>query len=112
VRRALRELDGKKRSRKPLFFREKLVIGLLVVLVILVAGLVVGLTMLNRTSRISATPVIHHRIEESVSESTARHCIRGCRGDGPGGGTAIAGTPILYSSRTASGAGCVASGGH
>jgi general secretion pathway protein A len=70
VRRALRELDGKKRSRKPLFFREKLVIGLLVVLVILVAGLVVGLTMLNRTSRISATPVIHHRIEESVSEST------------------------------------------
>ena len=44
VRRAIRELDGKrKRYGKPLFFREKLIIGLLVVLVILLAGLVVGL---------------------------------------------------------------------
>ncbi len=72
VQRALRELNGKNhRSRKPLFFREKLVIGLLLVLVILVAGLVVGQTMVNRTSRLSVAPVIHHKIENTFSESTA-----------------------------------------
>jgi len=72
VRRALRELDGKRnRSRKPIFFREKLIIGLLLVLVILVAGLVVGQTMLNRTSRMSVAPVVHHKIEDTFSESTA-----------------------------------------
>ena len=70
VRRALRELDGKrKRVRKPLFVREKLVIGLLVVLVILVAGLVFGLTMLNRTSRVSVAPAVRHKIENAVPES-------------------------------------------
>jgi general secretion pathway protein A len=72
VRRALRELDGKRnRSRKPIFFREKLIIALLVVLVILVAGLVVGQTMLDRTSRMSIGPVVHHKIEKTISESTA-----------------------------------------
>ncbi|MDX2452773.1 ExeA family protein, partial [Desulfosarcina sp.] len=72
VRRALRELDGKrKRSGKPQFVREKLIIGLLVVLVILVAGLVVGQTMLNRTRRIAIAPVVHHKIETMFSESAA-----------------------------------------
>ena len=72
VKRALRELDGKsKRSHKPMFLRERLIIGLLVVLVILVAGLVVAQTMLNRAGRMSAAPVIHHKIEKTVSESTA-----------------------------------------
>jgi general secretion pathway protein A len=71
VRRAIRELEGKRnRSRKPLFFREKLIIGLLVILVILVAGLVVGQTMLNRTRRMSIVPVVHHKIGKTVSEPT------------------------------------------
>jgi len=72
VRRAVRELDGKrKRSGKPLFFREKLTIGLLVVLVILLAGLVVGQMMLNRTRRMAVAPVAHHKIETPVVESEA-----------------------------------------
>ena len=71
VRRAIRELDGKrKRSGKPQLVREKLIIGLLVVLVILVAGLVVGQTMLNRTRRMATAPVAHHKIETTVSESS------------------------------------------
>ncbi|MEE4111748.1 MAG: AAA family ATPase, partial [Desulfobacteraceae bacterium] len=73
VRRAIRELDGKrKRFTKPAYFREKWTIGLLVVLVILVAGLVVGLMNLNRTRRMAAAPVVHHKIETAVAESAAQ----------------------------------------
>ncbi|WP_372682044.1 AAA family ATPase [Desulfosarcina sp.] len=72
VRRAIRELDGKrKRSGKPTYFREKWIIGLLVVLVILVAGLVAGQMMLNRTRRMAVEPVVHHKIETAVVESAA-----------------------------------------
>ena len=72
VRRAIRELDGKrKRYGKPLFFREKLIIGLLVVLVILLAGLVVGQMMLNRTRRMAVAPVVHHKIETPVVDSAS-----------------------------------------
>jgi general secretion pathway protein A len=70
VKRAIRELEGKsKRSVKPLFFREKLIIGLLVVLVILVAGLVVGQMMSNRTRGMDDAPVVHHKIETADPES-------------------------------------------
>ncbi len=76
VTRAIRELNGKrKRSGKPLFFREKLIIGLLVVLVILVAGLVVGQMMLNRTRRIAVAPVVHRKIETTVVESAAARTL-------------------------------------
>ena len=72
VRLAIRELDGKrKRSGNPLNFREKLIIGLLVVLVLLVAGLVVGQMMLNRSRQRVAAPVVHHKIETTVAESAA-----------------------------------------
>ena len=72
VKRAIRELEGKrKRSVKPLFFREKLTIGLLVVLVILVAGLGVGQMMSNRSRRMDDAPVVHHKIETTVPESAA-----------------------------------------
>ncbi len=65
VKRALRELDGKKSpSHAPSFYGEKLIIGLLVILVVLVTGLVVGLTMLNRKSRTYDTPTIHHNLEK------------------------------------------------
>ncbi len=71
VKRALRELDGKRsRSRTALFKPEKLIIGLLVILVILVAGLVVGQTILSRTSRMSVAPVVHHKIEPPPAEGT------------------------------------------
>ncbi len=64
VKRALRELDGKKSpSHAASFHGEKLIIGLLVILVVLVTGLVVGLTMLNRKSRTYDTPTIHHNLE-------------------------------------------------
>jgi general secretion pathway protein A len=72
VKRAVRELQGKrKRSGKPLLFREKLIIGLLIVLVVLVAGLAVGQMMLNRARRVAVAPVVHHKIETTVSESAA-----------------------------------------
>ncbi len=72
VRRAIRELDGKrKRSAKPKYIREKLIIGLLMVLVFLVAGLLVGQMMLNRTRRMADAPVVHHKIETAVSKSAA-----------------------------------------
>ena len=72
VKRAIRELQGKrKRSVKPLFFRERLIIGLLVVLLILVAGLVVGQMMLNRTRRMDDASVVHHKIETTVPELAA-----------------------------------------
>ena len=65
VKRALRELDGKSlRSRKPQLFRENLIIGLLVVLVILVAGLVASQALLNRGGGLSLVPVVHHKIEK------------------------------------------------
>ena len=65
VKRALRELDGKSlRSRKPQLFRENLIIGLLVVLVILVAGLVASQALLNRSGGLSLVPVVHHKIEK------------------------------------------------
>jgi general secretion pathway protein A len=65
VKRALRELDGKSlRSRKPQLFRENLIIGLLMVLLFLVAGLVVGQTLLNRDGGLSLVPVVHHKIEK------------------------------------------------
>jgi general secretion pathway protein A len=71
VRRAIRELDGKSnRSRMPHFFREKLILGLLVTLVLLLVGLVVRQTMLNRTSQISVVPNVHHKVETMVSEPT------------------------------------------
>lgn len=64
VKRALRELDGRRsRSGNPLMHREKLIIGLLSILVILVAGLVIGQTMLNQSSRMAAAPAVHHKIE-------------------------------------------------
>jgi hypothetical protein len=63
-------------------------------LVILVAGLVVSLTMLNRTSRISVAPVVHHKIEKSVSESTQDIASEAAEENDSGGRTAIAGTPI------------------
>jgi general secretion pathway protein A len=64
VKQALRELDGKRpRSAGPTFRREKLIIGLLTVLVILVAGLVVGQTVLNPARQMAAAPVAHHKIE-------------------------------------------------
>ncbi len=70
VRRAIRELDGKRKpSLKRLFFREKLTIVLLVVLLVLVAGLVVGQMMLNRTRPVAVAPVVHHKIETTVAES-------------------------------------------
>ncbi len=66
VRRAIRELDGKKkRSGKPKYFREKLIIGLLLVLV---AGLVVGQMVLHRDRRVAVAPVVHHKIEMTVAE--------------------------------------------
>lgn len=72
VKRALRELDGKSlRSRKPLLFRENRTIGLLVVLVILLAGLVVGQTLLNRGGGLSLVPVVHHKIEKPPVPATA-----------------------------------------
>jgi general secretion pathway protein A len=71
VKRALRELDGKnRRSRRPLLFRETLIIGLLVVLVILVAGLVVSQTLLNRGGGSSVDPVVHHKIEKPTHTSS------------------------------------------
>jgi general secretion pathway protein A len=64
VKQALRELDGKRpRSAGPGFHREKLIIGLLTVLVILVAGLVVAQTLLSPARQMAAAPVVSHKIE-------------------------------------------------
>ncbi len=64
VKQALRELDGKRpRSASPSPNREKLIIGLLAVLVILVGGLVVAQTVLNPARKTAAAPVVHHKIE-------------------------------------------------
>ena len=64
VKRALHELEGKRgRARKPMLRREKLTLGLLTVLVLLVAGLVVGQILLNRTSGLTVAPVVHHKIQ-------------------------------------------------
>ncbi|MFO7716500.1 AAA family ATPase [Desulfosarcina sp.] len=72
VKRALRELDGKRsrRSRPALFYREKLTVGLLVVLVIMVAGLFIGQTLLNRPVGVPGMPIFHHKIENALSEFT------------------------------------------
>jgi general secretion pathway protein A len=65
VKRALRELDGRRsRSHPPMLYREKLVIGLLVVLLILVAGFVVGQTMFSRNSGLSMVAAVPHKIEK------------------------------------------------
>ncbi|MGD8701221.1 MAG: AAA family ATPase [Desulfosarcina sp.] len=72
VKRALRELDSRpSRSESPLLRREKLIIGLLSVLVILVAGLVVGQAMLNHSGRPAAAPVVHHKIETPPPSTTS-----------------------------------------
>ncbi|MBC2743503.1 MAG: peptidoglycan-binding protein [Desulfosarcina sp.] len=47
-----------------------LIIGLLTVLVILVAGLFVGQTLLERTNGTSVSPIAHHKIEKLPSPST------------------------------------------
>lgn len=72
VKRALRELDGKRnrRSRPALLYREKLTVGLLVVLVILVAGLLIGQTLLNRPVGLPGMPIVRHKTENALSEST------------------------------------------
>ena len=71
VKRALRELDGKRRRRRTsLFYREKLIIGLLAVLVILVSGLFIGQTLSNRTSGASVSPDVNHKIEEPILPPT------------------------------------------
>ena len=71
VKRAIRELDGKRnRSRPALFDREKLIIGLLVVLVILVAGLFVGQLMVTPTHGVPLAPAVHHKIEKLPLLST------------------------------------------
>jgi general secretion pathway protein A len=71
VKRALRELESKRTRSRPVFFdREKQIVGLLAVLVILVAGIVVGQTVLNRIGGASVRPIVEHKIEKAPAEST------------------------------------------
>lgn len=64
VKKSLRELEGtRSRSRNPMLRREKWTLGLLTILVILVAGLVTGQILFNRTAGLAVAPVVHHRIE-------------------------------------------------
>ena len=53
-----------------MLYREKVVIGLLSALVILVAGLFFGQTMLNWTSGVFVSPAAHHEIEKTPLPST------------------------------------------
>jgi general secretion pathway protein A len=71
VKRAIRELDGKKiRPRHPRVYREKLIITLLVVLVVLVAGLIIGLTVLNRHGWVFGERALPLNVEQSPSPPT------------------------------------------
>jgi len=73
VKQALHELDSKghRRRARPMLLREKLTIGLLSVLVLLVAGLVAGQILLGPPARMAAAPVVHHRIEKEAAPTTA-----------------------------------------
>lgn len=67
VKRALRELEGRhRRRRKPIFDRENLIIGLLVILVFLVGVVIAGQALLNRISTGSFSPAVHHKIEKPL----------------------------------------------
>ena len=71
VNQALRELDSKGyRSAKPMLLREKLTLGLLSVLVLLVAGLVAGQILFGPPARMAVPPVVHHKIEKATVPET------------------------------------------
>ncbi|WP_083456354.1 ExeA family protein [Desulfosarcina cetonica] len=72
VRQAIRELDGgRKRSLRPRFHREGLIIGLLVVLIVLVGGLMTSQILLNPTQLGFPPPAIHHKMPvPPAAEST------------------------------------------
>ena len=72
VKQALHELERKAhRHAKPMLVREKLTIGLLAVLVLLVAGLVASQILLRPSGQRTATPVVHHKIAKEALATPA-----------------------------------------
>ncbi len=64
VKRAIRELTGaRRRVRNAPLYRERVVVGLLAVLLLLVGGLVAGQTLLSRSRGNLFTSVVHHKID-------------------------------------------------
>ena len=66
VKRSVRELEGaRRRPRHPVPYRERLVVGLLAVLLLLVSGLVAGQTLLNHNRRLMLPLIVRHKIAPS-----------------------------------------------
>jgi len=72
VKRALRELNRKTtRAAKPMLLREKLIFGLLFLLVFLVLGLTAGNILLNPAQKKVFEPLERHKIQDTPAISTA-----------------------------------------
>ena len=72
VKRALRELNPKTtRAAKPMLLREKLTLGLLFLLVLLVLAVAAGNIFFNPLQNRAAEPLVHHKIQDRPTLSAA-----------------------------------------